>query len=162
MLWKSSSSPWLKVNTDGSVIGGLAACGGLFWDSLGAFLGAFSCNIGIASVFHAETLAFILAIEHAAHNGWWNLWLESDSTSALMIFSNSSLVLWLLRNIWHNARILGAEVISLHIFREGNCEDKLANMGHRIQGCIWLEILPAELHMDFYRDRIGLLNYRFP
>jgi len=92
VLWKSPSSPCLKVNTDGSVVGRLAACGGLFRDSLGTFLSAFSCNIGIASVFHAETLAFILAIEHAAQHGWRNLWLESDSTSALMILSNSSLV----------------------------------------------------------------------
>jgi hypothetical protein len=103
VLWKSPSSPWLKVNTDGSVIGGLAACGGIFRDSLGTYLGAFSCNIGLTSVFHAEIYAFILAMEHAAHHGWMNIWLESDSTSALMVFSNSSLVSWLLQNRWHNS-----------------------------------------------------------
>lgn len=27
VLWKAPSSPWLKVNTDGSVLGGHAACG---------------------------------------------------------------------------------------------------------------------------------------
>ena len=86
VLWKSPSSPWLKVNTDGLVVDGLAACGGIFRDPLGTFLGAFTCNIGIASVFHAEILAFILAMKHAAQRGWRNLWLESDSTSALMIF----------------------------------------------------------------------------
>nr|ABE87589.2 RNA-directed DNA polymerase (Reverse transcriptase); Ribonuclease H; Endonuclease/exonuclease/phosphatase [Medicago truncatula] len=155
VLWKNPSPPLLKVNTDGSVVGGLAACGGLFRDSSGSFLGAFSCNIGLASVFHAETLAFILALEHAAHHGWRNLWLESDSTSALMIFSNSSLVQWLLRNRWHNAQRLGIQVISSHILHEGNrCADNLANMGHGIQGSIWLETLPTELHLDFYRDRI--------
>ena len=132
-------------------------------DSLDTYLDAFSCNIGIASVFHAETLAFILVIEHAAYNGWRNLWLESDLSSALMICSNSSLVLWLLRNRWHNARGLSVQVISSHIFREGNsCAEKLANMDHEIQGSIWLDTLPAELHMDFYQDRIGLPNYRFP
>ncbi|XP_024630075.1 uncharacterized protein [Medicago truncatula] len=163
VLWKNPSPPLLKVNTDGSVVGGLAACGGLFRDSSGSFLGAFSCNIGLASVFHAETLAFILALEHAAHHGWRNLWLESDSTSALMIFSNSSLVQWLLRNRWHNAQRLGIQVISSHILHEGNrCADNLANMGHGIQGSIWLETLPTELHLDFYRDRIGLPSFRFP
>lgn len=30
VLWKPRTSPWLKVNMDGSVIGGHAACGGLF------------------------------------------------------------------------------------------------------------------------------------
>ena len=152
----------MKVNTDGSVIGGLAACGDIFWDSLGTYLGVFSCNIGIALVFHAEIHAFILAMEHVANHGWRNIWLESDSTSALMTFSNSSLALWLLRNRWHNARGLGVQVTSSHIFCEGNgCADKLADMDHAIQGSVWFDALPAELHMDFYRDRIGLPNYRF-
>jgi len=62
----------------------------------------------------------------------------------LMIFLNSSLVPYLLRNIWHNARNLGVQVISSHIFREGNyCADRLANMCHAVQGSVWLDILPA-------------------
>lgn len=64
---------------------------------------------------------------------------KSDSSSTLMIFKNSSLVLILLRNQWHNACSLGVQVISSHIFREGNCcVDKLVNMGHLIQGIVWL------------------------
>lgn len=39
------------VNTDGSVVGTHAACGGLSQDHLGTFLGAFACNLGIDSVF---------------------------------------------------------------------------------------------------------------
>jgi len=70
VVWKAPTSTWLKVNTDGSVIDGHAACGGLFRDSRGSFLGAFVCNIGAASVFHSEVLAFILAMEHAANHGW--------------------------------------------------------------------------------------------
>jgi hypothetical protein len=88
VLWKAPSSPWLKVDTDASVLTGYAICGGLFRDSRGSFLGAFSCNIGVASVFHSEVFAFILAMEHAALHGWRNVLLESDSTSALLIFSN--------------------------------------------------------------------------
>jgi len=37
VLWKAPTSPWMKVNTDGSVNGGHASCGGLFCDSLGTF-----------------------------------------------------------------------------------------------------------------------------
>jgi len=40
-----------------SAIAGLAACGGLFRDSTGAFLGAFCYNIGEASIFHSEVIA---------------------------------------------------------------------------------------------------------
>jgi len=79
------------------------------------------------------------------------------------MMSFGSLVPWLLRNRWHNARGLGVQVISSHIFREGNsCVDKLAEMGHVIQGSIWFDTLPAELHMYFYLDKTGLPNYRFP
>jgi len=163
VLWKASTAPWAKVNTDGSVIAGLAACGGLFRDSTRAFLGAFCCNIGEASVFHSEVTAIILAMEHAAANRWWNIWLESDSTSALQIFSTPSLVPISLRNRWFNARSLGVQIISSHIFREGNyCANRLANRGHLIQGSVWLDSLPTELHFDFFRDRVGLPNYRFP
>jgi len=86
VLWKAPTYPWLKVNTDGFVIASQASCGGLFRDSLGTFLGVFYCNIGNASVFHSEILAFIFALERAALRGWWRIWLESDSTRALMIF----------------------------------------------------------------------------
>jgi len=103
-------------------------------------------------------------MEHAAANRWWNIWLESDSNSALRIFSNPSLVPILLRNNrWYNARSLGVQIISSHIFREGNyCADRLANRGHLIQRSVWLASLPTELHLDFFRDRVGLPNYRFP
>jgi ribonuclease HI len=163
VLWKPPTAPWLKVNTDGSVVGGLAACGGLFRDHLGTFRGAFACNIGLQSVFYAEVMAIIFALEFAAKKGWRNIWLESDSTSALLIFSNPLLVPILLRNRWHNVRHLGIQVISSHIFREGNCcAYSLANMGHSLVDSNWLDTLPSALRFDFFRDRCGLPNYRFP
>ena len=163
VLWKAPSSPWLKVNIDGSVIAGQAACGGLFRDSRGFFLGAFCCNIGEASVLHSKVLAIILAMKHSSSHGWQNIWLESDSSSALLIFSNPSLVSVMLRNRWHTARNLGIQTISSHIFREGNCcADRIANMGHTMQGSVWIDMLPTELHLDFFRDRVGLPDYMFP
>ena len=163
VLRKAPTSPWLKVNTDGSVVGGHAACGGLFCDHLGTFHGAFYCNVGLQSVFYAEVLGIIFAIEYVAQEGWRNIWLESDSSSALLIFSNSLLVPIMLRNRWHNARRLGIQVISFHIFREGNCcADKLAAMGHSIVGAVGLDNLPPKLRLDFFRDRCGFPNYRIP
>jgi len=66
VLCKPPTAPRLKVNTDGSVIGGYVACGGMFRDHSGTFCGAFTCNTGLQSVFHAEILGFILAIQYAA------------------------------------------------------------------------------------------------
>jgi len=90
--WKVPSAPWLKVNTDGSIIGNYGACGGLICDHLGSFLGAFTCNLRTCYVFTAEVHAFILPLEYAAQHGWINLWLESDSTSSLLVLKNPSLV----------------------------------------------------------------------
>ena len=108
------------------------------------------------------SLIFVFLVVYADSHGWWNLWLESDSTSVLLIFTNPSLVLVLLRSRWHNGRSLGIQIISSHIFREGDCcAARLANMGHTLQGFV-LDTLPTELHLDFFRDRVGLPNYRFP
>jgi len=84
-------------------------------------------------VFNSEVLGYIYALEYAALNGWGNIWLESDSTSALLTFKNDPLVPISLQNRWHNALRLDVQVISSHIYREGNgCADKFANMGHSI------------------------------
>ena len=145
MCWKPPSAPWVKVNTDGSIINNFGACGGLFRDHLGTFLGAFACNLGRCSVFEAKVSGYILAMEYAAQHGWTNICLESDSFSALLVFKNSSLVPILLRNRWHNARELNVQVISSHIFREGNiCADRLAIFGHSVVGEVWLSTLPSE------------------
>jgi ribonuclease HI len=98
------------VNTNGSVIENHGACGCLFRDHLGTFLGTCACNMGLSSVFYAEIHGFILAMEYVTHYGWRNKWLESDSTSALSIFKNRSLVSVMLRNHWHNACNQGIQV----------------------------------------------------
>lgn len=84
----------MKVNTDGLVVGNHAI-------------------LGLDTVFSSEIQGFIFALEFAAQNGWNNIGLESDSSSALAVFKTPSLVL--IRNRWHNACRLGVQVISSHI-----------------------------------------------
>jgi ribonuclease HI len=145
------------------LIGSHAACGGLFRDHLGSLLGAFACNIGHSTVFYAEVYAFLLALEYADQHGWRNVWLESDSTSALMVFTHRSLVPILLRNRWYNACNRGIQVITSHIFREGNCcADSLANLGHSIQGTVWFSVLPQTIQTNFFLDRTGFPRSRMP
>jgi len=76
------------------VFGSNAACGGIFWDHLEIFLRTFSCNLCVNSMFNSEVLGYIYALEYAALNGWGNIWLESDSTSALLSFKNTLLFLF--------------------------------------------------------------------
>ena len=88
VTWQPPSITWVKANTDGSVIGSNSSCGGLFRDHLGAFLGGFSSNIGVGTVFEAELTGLMLAIKYAASHNWSRLWLESDSSSAVLAFKN--------------------------------------------------------------------------
>jgi len=151
------------VNTDGFVIGTHAACAGLFRDHRGFLLGAFACTIGLSTVFYAEVYGFLLALEYAAQHGWTNVWLESDSTSALLVFKNRSSVPVLLRNRGHNACNQGIQVITSQIFREGNCcAYLLANLGHSTQGTVWFSMLPQDLQTDFFLDRSGIPRSMVP
>jgi len=51
----------------------MAACGGIFRDYSGTFLGGFASNIGGGSIFDAEILGLILAMEFAVSNNWTRL-----------------------------------------------------------------------------------------
>jgi len=78
-------------------------------------------------------MSFLHALELASTHGWLNLWVEGDSTGALVVFKDKSLIPWQMRNRWNNVIMFGLHVVSSHIFREGNCcADKLANQGHSI------------------------------
>jgi hypothetical protein len=50
VTWKPPTAGWVKVNIDGSQIGSLASCGGIFRDLRGTFLGSFASNLGDVSV----------------------------------------------------------------------------------------------------------------
>lgn len=136
---KPPTPPLLKVNTDDSIIGAHASCGGIFWDHLGTFLDAFTCNLCGCSIFNAKILGYIWALEYATQNGWWNIMFESDSTGALLVFKNYSLVSISYWNRWHYALPLGVQIMSSHIFCEGNCcAYELVNMGHLVRGSVSL------------------------
>ena len=162
-MWQPPIFTWVKANTDGSVIDSNSACGRIFRDHTGAFLGGFSSNLGIANVFEAELTGLILAIEYAASHNWSRLWLETDSSSAVLSFKKQSDVPIRFRNRWHNCMQLGLSIICTHIYREGNCcADALATMGHDLLDTTWFHTMPAALAVDFTRDRNGLPNFRFP
>lgn len=67
VIWRPPPPTWIKVNTDGLSKNnpGLSACGRIFRDHHGTFLGSFAMFIGHQSSFYAEFMAVILAIEQA-------------------------------------------------------------------------------------------------
>jgi hypothetical protein len=79
----------------------------------------------------------------------------------LLAFKNASLVLIRLRNKRHNCFPTGFQVISLHIFREGNsCADDLANHGYSIHGVWWFTALPDFIRVPLFSDRFGWPKYQ--
>jgi hypothetical protein len=161
VLWKSPPIWWYKVNTDGSVMNNVAACGGIFRDHMANHVASFAQNIVMATVLYAEIMAIILALELAAIHSWSNIWVESDSTAALGAFDNPELVPWNLRNRWSNCFLRGLNIIHSHIFREGNaCADSLANHGHGVEDSAWWDSLPLFLGDQFLYDKMGLPCYR--
>lgn len=106
---------------------------GIFWDHLGTFLSLVLLHV-ISTIFQflTQVLGFIGALEYAAHNGWRNIWMESDSTSVLSILKNASLVPISIWNRWHSALRSSVQIISSHIFRDVNCfTDKITKLGTR-------------------------------
>jgi len=148
VVWHPPTSPWVKVNIYGSVVGHHSVCGGISRENRGSLMGYFAGNFGALSVFEVELFGFILALEHALHH--------------MLVFKNASLVLIRLRNRWHNCFPTGFKVISSHIFGKGNsCADDLANHGYSIQGVWWSTALPDFTRVPFFSDRFGWLKYCF-
>lgn len=86
----------------------------------------------LSSAPMAELSAAMFALEMANSKGWNCFWLETDSKLVELVFSNTSLVPWSLRNRWLNCFTLthSMNFLVTHIFREGNfCADSLANIG---------------------------------
>lgn len=53
---------------------------------------------------------------------------------------------------------------SIVMIREGNCcaDIMASDLGHDLTGTVWFDMLPPSLSLDFFKDRIGLPNHRFP
>ncbi|KAJ4715617.1 Ribonuclease H [Melia azedarach] len=101
LVWHAPPIGWIKVNTDGMAKGnpGSSACGGVFRDCDGAFLGGYGLALGHQTAYYSEIMGVILAIELAFARGWGKLWLESDSLSTIqLLISDSLLPSWNLQN----------------------------------------------------------------
>lgn len=163
--WCTPPCYWIKCNSNGVARGspGFAACGGIFRDSSGAAMGCFAVNLGIDHSLHTELNGAMYAIELAFDKGWHSLWLECDSMLVIQAFKSINIVLWRLRNRWkdHLYLISRMRFISSDIFRECNTyADKIATFGIGINGFHWWDNIPNFIN-DFYRNRVGLPNYRF-
>ncbi|KAJ4713826.1 Ribonuclease H [Melia azedarach] len=167
LSWHPPPAGWIKANTDGLAKGnpGLSACGGLFRDTGGRFLGGFALALGHQTAFHAEIMVVILAVEIAYERGWFHLWLESDCLPIIHLLLNDSLhPPWPLQNRWMNCKLLVSKLYfrCSHTFRETNdVADALANLGLHFDTLQWWPSPPPSIQSLLSHNANGFPCYRF-
>lgn len=127
----------VKVNVDGSFrsSSGMAACGGLIYDSHGVLITGFSCNLGACTSVWAEAWSLYLGMKLARTLGFSTVVFEMDSQTIvncvnLRRFVNAFLSP-IFQEIWHLLSSPDWDVRVVHIFQEANrVADFSANLGH--------------------------------
>ena len=91
---ETSSSSWIKVNTDGAAFAcpGLASSRGIFSNCRGFVHGCFVIPITLAFAFEAELFAATQAISFAWDRNWRKIWLETNYMYLVFLFRSKSLV----------------------------------------------------------------------
>jgi len=92
IIWKPPTLPCIKVDTDESLQNSNAACGEIFRDQSGVFMGCLSASLGDYSLLKAEIMGFIIAMEIVARHHWRFIWIEGDSIGVLLAFSKPSMI----------------------------------------------------------------------
>jgi len=154
IIWKPPTLPCIKVNTDESLQNSNVACGEIFRDQSGVFMGCLSASFGDYSVLKAEIMGFIIAMEIVARHHWRFIWIEGDSIGVLLAFSKPSMIPIRWRNRWHSCFSHSMRAIFSHIFHEGNgCANELASHGHSVSDTVWWDVMYVFFRGYFFRDK---------
>jgi len=133
-----------------------------FWDHSGAFLGCFLSNVGSLSILEIGLLGFITAIEMTSLHHLSSIWIEGDSTSALLrshpLFLTDGVSLAQLLYSWYSDYLFSY----LQRGKRYGSADKLANHGHLVQNTVWWDNFPVFNWGDFFKDRFRLPTFHFP
>lgn len=81
--WFPPIEQQVQANTDGSLHGRTSGVGISFRNNCGDFLMVVAQRLEEDDIYWAESLAIVRAAEIAVNNGWRDLWVESDSSSAV-------------------------------------------------------------------------------
>ncbi|XP_061371034.1 uncharacterized protein LOC133313656 [Gastrolobium bilobum] len=85
--WTAPNHGYFKLNVDGAVNGGQAACGGLIRGRNGDWIDGFSIFLGSCSPLMAELWAVYHGLVFAWNHNWKQITLESDSSQALSLLT---------------------------------------------------------------------------
>ncbi|TXG65456.1 hypothetical protein EZV62_006731 [Acer yangbiense] len=162
IVWQPPANRCIKANSAGLISNGnpsVTTCGGLFRDSSGKFMGGFSQNLHMETSYFADVMAAILVIEHAYHNGWHNLWLETDSLLVvhLLTYHDVLNLPWYLRLKWIfdvQAKLPYMNFNFTCTFRENNrAAIFMAEIGRHHPGFTWCNI-PSD-----HEDLVKILHH---
>lgn len=161
--WLPPPMDIFKLNTDGSHINGLSACGGLLRNSLGNFIQGFYCNLGAATSVAAELWGLVLGLRTTRSLGITTLEVEMDSSVVVNMVQLRKFQCSFLRPLLEEAVVPCSSNIwscsITHVFREANsCADILAWLGH-LGGfmCTFFEEIPTQLSLALAVDARGFL-----
>ncbi|CAL1388702.1 unnamed protein product [Linum trigynum] len=133
IAWKPPPAGWSCLNTDGSVVGGNAAAGGVIRREDGRMLRAFSGNLGEGSITRAELARIAFGLKAAWEMGIRQVQVQTDSHAALRLVEGAGERHPHLALVSEVRRLLALDwqVEVIHVFREGNVvADYLASLGH--------------------------------
>ncbi|KAF9594868.1 hypothetical protein IFM89_035029 [Coptis chinensis] len=95
VLLLSSSSGYIKVNTDGASRGnpGNAGWAAMYRDHNGTVIGTYVGGLGVRMNYEAKSTAIVEGIAKAIEQGWLHIWVDTDSAVAAKAFQTDN-VLW--------------------------------------------------------------------
>jgi len=133
--WLPPSGDFIKFNFDGASHGnpGPSSIGGVFRNTKGVILKAFSGKISDGTNNQAETLALVEGFRVAISLKFSHLHIEGDSLIIINSLKKHHTFNWqldyLLQEAWHLLDAFDSYIIS-HTLREGNrLADAIANLG---------------------------------
>ncbi|KAK6916420.1 Ribonuclease H domain [Dillenia turbinata] len=147
IAWRHPPPEHYKLNIYGSVtsISGLAAGGGLIWDSNGKWIAGFTVNIGIASPLSVELRSIKEGLNLVSRLNLSNTLFETDSMDIVNIFNRGTPSSHPLLHTINDCMLLRRSCSShpfSFIHKEGNQPaDLLAKLGHQA---------PPSLHILYH------------
>ncbi|XP_071905711.1 uncharacterized protein [Coffea arabica] len=159
--WMKPPRGSFKLNTDASVINGLAKGGGVVRDSEGKMIGAFYKEIGEYEVVYAEGLALCSGLQWCMGAGLSGILVEVDSLVLVRLVQNRSVGKWPLCSVLSQIRLLLGKVKGsiTHIHREANAvADSLAALSRESPYVTFQSVqqLPSRVRSLINLDAIGV------
>ena len=122
MVWRRPANPFVKLNTDASVLQGRAYGGGLLRDHKGRLIFVYYKEFGEANVVLVERFLLLYGLQICKNRMVDNLLVEVDSVSLVRLVTSKMVSKWPLCNVLRRIRALlwGFPLSVTHIFREAN------------------------------------------